>query len=148
MLQTKVWTSILILLALGLHALPVLSYEGNRQARWPILAWAMYAKAIPPGPIEMKRRRIVGVTSDGEKELITPRLAGVSRTALLTQYLKPMWLGDSAAAQRLLSRVNRDRQDLFVEIRIEGEKYSLVGDSVLREEFPATIYKLNPSDSR
>jgi hypothetical protein len=148
MRQPKVWISIFILLAIGLHAVPVLSYQGNRQTRWPILAWAMYAKSIPPGPIQMRKRRIFAFTSGGKKELVTPDLAGVNKGALTTTYVQPMWLGDSAVAQRLLRRLNREREDPFVELRMEGEKYTLVGDSVVTEEFPVLTYRLNPSGSR
>lgn len=148
MRQPKVWISIFILLTIGLHAVPVLSYQGNQQTRWPILAWAMYAKSIPPGPIQMRKRRIFALTSGGKKELVTPDLAGVNKGALTTKYVQPMWVGDSAVAQQLLRRLNRERQDLFVELRMEGEKYTLVGDSVVSEAFPVVTYRLNPSESR
>jgi hypothetical protein len=148
MRQPKVWISIFILLVIGLHALPVLSYQGNRQTRWPILAWAMYAKPIPPGPIQMRKRRIFALTAGGQKELVTPELAGVNKGALTTTYVRPMWAGDSAVAQRLLRRLNRERKDPFVELKIEGEKYTLVGDSIVTEAFPVLTYRANPSESR
>ena len=70
MRQPKAWISLFIVLVIGLHAVPVISFQGNRQTRWPILAWAMYAKSIPPGPIEMMKRRIVGFTAGGRQELV------------------------------------------------------------------------------
>jgi hypothetical protein len=148
MRQPKVWISVFIVLAIGLHALPVLSYQGSRQTRWPILAWAMYARPLPPGPIQMRKRRIFGLTSGGRKELLTPDVVGVNLGALTTKYLQPMWLGDSSVAQQLLHRLNRQRKDPFVELRIEGEKYTLVGDSVVTEAFPVLTYRLTPSESR
>jgi hypothetical protein len=148
MRQPKVWISLFILLAVGLHALPVLSYQGNRQTRWPIMAWAMYAKPIPPGPIQMRKRRIFALTSGGKRELVTPALAGVNKGALTMTYLQPMWLGDSARAHHLLHRLNRERADSFVELRIEGEQYTLVGDSVVTEEFPVVTYRVNPRQPR
>lgn len=147
MRQPKVWISIFILLVIGLHAVPVLSFQGNRQTRWPILAWAMYAKAIPPGPIQMRKRRIHAFTADGRKELVTPNLAGVNKGALTTKFLQPMWLGDSAVARQLLRRLNHQREDPFVELRIEGEKYTLVGDSIVTEAFPVVTYRVSPSES-
>jgi hypothetical protein len=148
MREPKIWISIFILLVIGLHALPVLSYEGGRQTRWPILAWAMYARAMPPGPIEMRKRRIFAFSSGGTKELVTPDLAGVNQGALTTQYLRPMWAGDSAVAQQLLRRLNREREDPFVGLWIEGEKYTLVGDSIVTEAFPVITYGVNPSESK
>ena len=49
-MQTRTRISLFILLILGLHAIPVLWYQGERQTRWPFLAWAMYARSFPPGP--------------------------------------------------------------------------------------------------
>ncbi|HJR16067.1 MAG TPA: hypothetical protein VJ808_04370 [Gemmatimonadales bacterium] len=145
MRQSKLWISILIIMIVGLHAVPVLSYQRNRQTRWPILAWAMYAKSIPPGPVEMRRRRVFAITSSGRKELVTPYLAGTGQTrnSLRNMYINSMWVGDSSAAQRLFRRLNRDRKDPFVQIRLEGEKYTLVGDSVVKEDFPAVIYTVD-----
>lgn len=145
MRQPKAWISLFIVLVIGLHAVPVISFQGNRQTRWPILAWAMYAKSIPPGPIEMMKRRIVGFTAGGRQELVTPRLVGVNRGALTTRYVRPMWLGDTAVAQQLLSRLNHERKDPFVELRLEGEKYTLVGDSIVKEDFPALTYRAGQS---
>jgi hypothetical protein len=144
-MRNKVWISILIIMIVGLHAVPVLSYQRNRQTRWPIMAWAMYAKSIPPGPIEVRRRRMFAITSSGRKELVTQYLAGTGRTrsSLRNMYINPMWVGDSSAAQRLFRRLNRDRKDPFVQIRLEGEKYTLVGDSVVTEAFPAMMYTVN-----
>jgi len=148
MRQPKVWSSIVILLVIGLHAVPVLSYQGNRQTRWPILAWAMYARPIPPGPIEMRRRRIFGLTSSGQEELVTTRLVGTNRAALRNTYLNPMSLGDSTTAQQLLRVLNRGRSDPFVEVRLEGERHFISGDSLATEKLPALTYKLNPSELR
>jgi hypothetical protein len=107
----------------------------------------MYAKSIPPGPIQMRKRRIFGFTAGGRKELVTPELVGVNRSALTTKYLQPMWVGDSTVAQQLLRRLNGRREDPFVELRIEGEKYTLVGDSIVTEDFPVVTYRVSPSES-
>jgi hypothetical protein len=144
----KLAISIVILLIIGLHAVPVLSYQGHRQTRWPILAWAMYARALPPGPIQTTVRYIVGVSQQGTQERVTPPLVGLSKTALRKLYLQPMWLGDSSAARQLLQRLNRDRNDPLVELRVEGEKYTLRDGVVLQEKLPVVAYRMDPSEPR
>ena len=145
MREPKVWISGLIILILGLHALPVLSYEGYRQTRWPILTWAMYAKSFPPGPIQTTRRRIMGTTSTGETEELTARLVGMSAIGLGKGYIQPLWIGDSLAARRLLGRVNRDRQDPFVEVWVEGERYTLSDSGIVKQDLHGTVYRVDPS---
>jgi hypothetical protein len=136
--------SIVILLIIGLHAVPVLFYQGNSQTGWPILAWAMYARALPPGPIQTTLRHIVGVTQQGRQEQITPRFVGLSKTALRKLYLQPMWIGDSSAARELLDRLNRGRHDPLVELRVEGQKYTLSDGVVLEEKLPVVAYRMDP----
>ena len=77
MRDSKLWISALILLVLGLHAIPVISYQGHRQTRWPFLAWAMYARSWPPGPIQTMDRALVGRTAAGTEEEVTAWLAGL-----------------------------------------------------------------------
>lgn len=146
MRQPKVWISIFVLLILGLHALPVLSYQGHRQTRWPILAWAMYAKSFPPGPIQTTRRRIMARTLNGETDQVTSRLVGLPTPALRNSYMKPLLAGDSTAARQLLSRLNRDREDPFVEVWVEGEQYTLADSEVLKKDIRGITYKVHPSD--
>lgn len=144
----KLAISIVILLIIGLHAVPVLSYQGNRQDRWPILAWAMYARALPPGPIETTLRQIVGVTRQGRQEQLDGRALGLSQTAIRRLYLQPMWLGDSSAARQLLQRVNRGRHDPLVEVRVEGQKYTLSSGVVREEKLPVVAYRMASGVSR
>lgn len=146
MSQSKVWISVLILLIVGLHALPVLSYQRNRQSRWPILSWTMYAKSFPPGPIQTTRRRIMGRTLNGKTDELTARYVGMSGPGLGTWYIQPLWTGDSAAAQQLLSRLNRDREDPFVEVWVEGERYTLSDSGVVKEDLHGTTFRAHHAD--
>jgi hypothetical protein len=139
--QSKVWISVLMLVVIGLHAIPVLSYQGNRQTRWPFLAWAMYAASIPPGPITTSRRWIVGVTATGDTEELSAQSIGVSGPGLVRSYLQPLWAGDTATAQQLLERLNRVRSDSFVALKLEGVRFTLVDSGVVKEEFTPRTYR-------
>jgi hypothetical protein len=146
MREPKVWISVLILFILGLHVLPVLSYQRNRQNRWPILTWSMYAKSFPPGPIQTTRRRVVGKTSSGETEELTARVIGVSSPALGRRFIQPLWTGDSTVARELLHRLNQGRADPLVEVWVEGERFTLSDSRIVKENIRGTTYRFNPSD--
>jgi hypothetical protein len=148
MRQPKVWISILILIVLGLHALPLVSYQGVGQTRWPFLAWAMYARSFPPGPIQTTKRGLIGVTSSGKEEEVTPRLVGLSKPMFRNIYINPLYRGDQAVADELIRRLNRGRQDPFVEIRTEGEKYRLADSGFVTEKFPVITYRAASAASR
>jgi hypothetical protein len=140
--SNKTWISLFILLVLGLHALPVLSYQGVRQTRWPFLVWAMYAKSYPPGPITATMRKIVGTSASGKQEEVTPKLVGLSGPAFRNAYGVPLWKGDSAAARELMDKINRERRDALVELRLESIQYRLgangiVMDTAATRTFPA-----------
>jgi hypothetical protein len=133
--------SAVIVLVIGLHAVPLLSYQGNRQTRWPFLAWAMYAASVPPGPITTNQRRIIGVTAAGDTTELTYAVIGVSGPTLTKSYLRPLSTGDSAAAQRLFERVNaRRRERPFDLIRLEGERATLTDTGVAVERYPTITY--------
>jgi hypothetical protein len=140
MRSPKVLISLLIIVIIGLHAVPVLSYQGNLQTRWPFLAWAMYAAAQPPGPIETVNRRIIGVTTTGASEIITPESVGLGQPAFLKSYIRSFSLGDAAAAHRLAALANQRRSDPFVELRLEGEKFTLVDTGVVETKLPVKAY--------
>ena len=144
----KVWISTLILLVLGLHAVPVVFYQGHRQDRWPFLAWAMYAKSHPPGPVETMNRLLIGTTSKGKEEEVSPGLVGLSKPAFRNAYVNPLYQGDSASARELISRLNRGRGDPFVELRTVGMKYTLSRTGVVTEELPVITYRAALSGSR
>ncbi|MBA3318822.1 MAG: hypothetical protein H0T50_12135 [Gemmatimonadales bacterium] len=137
--QRKTWISLLILVILGLHALPVVSYQAQAQTRWPFLAWAMYAKSYPPGPIQVAQRRVLGTTSSGSELEITPVLAGLTKPAFRNTYLVPLARHDSAAAQRLLNRLNRG-SDSIVTIRLEELTLTLTDSGVVRRDHPIVTY--------
>jgi hypothetical protein len=59
-----------------------------------------------------------------------------------------MWDGDSSAAQRLANRINRGREDPFVEIRLQSEKYMVSDTGVVKQENPAIVYRVDPSEGR
>jgi len=141
MRQPKVWVSAFILVIIGLHAVPVLFYQGFRQTRWPILAWAMYAKSYPPGPVETMRKRIVAVTGRGEQLDVGSSLVGISRAAVGKSYSRPLWDGDTAVAQELFRRLNRNRPDPIVELRLESEKFSVADTGLVTEIFPPIVYR-------
>ena len=141
MRDSKLWISALILLVLGLHAIPVISYQGHRQTRWPFLAWAMYARSWPPGPIQTMDRALVGRTAAGTEEEVTAWLAGLPRPAFRNAYVNPLFEGDSVLARELMERVNRGRDDPFVEIRTSGQRYTLADDGVVTEDLPVFTYR-------
>lgn len=146
MSNSKLWISILIVLAIGLHAVPVLSYRGLHQNRWPFLAWAMYAASRPPGPIQTMNRRIIATTSKGERQEVTPWLAGVRRPVLRNNYTQPMWVGDSAAATQLFRKLNRGRSDPFVELQVEGERFTVTDTGIAKEDLRGIRYRIEPSE--
>ena len=148
MRNSKLWISALILLVLGLHAIPVISYQGHRQTRWPFLAWAMYARSFPPGPIQTLDRTLLGRTAGGAEEEVTAGLAGLPRPPFRDAYITPLFDGDSAVARELLERLNRERDDPFVEIRTSGQRYTIADDGVVREELPVFTYRSPRSTSR
>jgi hypothetical protein len=141
MRDSKLWISALILVVLGLHAIPVISYQGHRQTRWPFLAWAMYARSFPPGPIETMDRTLVGTTAAGSAEEVTASLVGLPRPAFRNMYINPLFEGDSARARELLARINQGRNDPILEIRTSGKRYSLTDDGVLEEDLPVFTFR-------
>jgi hypothetical protein len=147
MRQPKIWISILIIVAVGVHTVPVL-YRPMQKRLWPILDWGMYKESRPAGPIQANKLRVIGITLKGESQPITPYLVGSSGLALRGLYTKPMWDGDSSAARRLVRRLNRGRADPFVELRLESEKYLVTDTGVVKQENPVISYRVDPSEGR
>ena len=146
MRHSKLWVSFVILLVIGLHALPVLSYQGFAQTRWPFLVWAMYARSFPPGPVQTTVRRLVGTTESGRTEDVTPKLVGLSRSTFRNLYINPLYEGDTATAQALIERVNQQLSDPIVEIRTEGLTYRLAEQGLVTEPFPVIAYRAAPPE--
>jgi hypothetical protein len=139
-MKYKTGVSVFIILVLALHALPVLSYQGVRQTRWPFLAWAMYAKSYPPGPIVVTIRKLVGVSTDGTRREVTPFLVGLSGPAFRNTYLLPLENGDSAVARRLGNTVNREGRDIMTQLRLETTQYRLVDSGVVVDTAPPVTF--------
>jgi hypothetical protein len=146
MRRSKIWISICIVLLIALHAVPVLS-ASLRKRMWPILDWAMYKDSRGPGPIDAKKKRVIGITSQGLKEEVTADLLGSSPFAMNNLYVVPMFRNDSAAAQRLFQRLNLRRDDPFVELHLESETYTVTDTGVVRQENPVLVYRA-PSTPR
>jgi hypothetical protein len=148
MREPKTWISLAILTVIALHALPLLSYQGYRQTRWPILAWAMYAKSYPPGPVETERRHLVGITREARRVEITSWLAGVPLPAMGKAFVRPLLQGDSARASELFRRLNENRQDPVVEIRVEQQRYMVSDTGLVTDTMPVVSYHAAPPTAR
>lgn len=144
-MQAKTRISLFLLAVIGLHALPVLSYQGVRQTRWPFLAWAMYARSYPPGPVEVLMRRLMATSSSGKQEEVTWKLAGLPWPTFRNLYLTPLAKGDSAAAAELILRLNRGRPEPVVLLRLEGDRFILADTGVVKEALPALTYPADTS---
>jgi hypothetical protein len=147
-MQPKTRLSLLILLVIGLHAVPALFYQGERQTRWPFLSWTMYAKSFPPGPITMATRRLVATSASGKQEEVTPKLLGMPMPAFRNAYVTPLWQGDSSPAYVLIQRLNQGRSDPVVRLSLEGLRLTLVDTGVVKDSLPVLTYQVHPSGSR
>jgi hypothetical protein len=139
--------SLFILLIIGLHAVPVLSYQGERQTRWPFLAWTMYARSFPRGPMVVVTGRLLATSASGKEEEITPQLVGLPTPGYRQTYLAPLLRGDSTPVDGLIQRLNRERHDPVVQLRLEGERLILADTGVVREALPALTFRAHPSGS-
>ena len=144
----KTRISLLILLVIGLHALPVLSYQGERQTRWPFLAWAMYARAYPPGPVVVVMPRLIATSVSGKEREITAQEVGLPGPAYNKTYLGPLAKGDSTSAFELIHRLNRTGDDPVVQVRVEGDRVILADTGVVKEALPLVTYRADASASR
>jgi hypothetical protein len=147
-MQSKTRISLLILLVIGLHAVPVLFWQGGHQTRWPFLAWSMYARSYPPGPITVARRRFIAIFASGKEAKVTAKLVGLPRPAFQETYIAPLWMGDSTPVYELIRVLNRERNDPVVRLRLEGERQTLVDTGVVVETLPVVTYQAHPSGSR
>jgi len=148
MSRSRMWVSLFILLVVGLHALPVVSFQGARQTRWPFLAWAMYARSYPAGPVQAKKRSLVGTTTSGAELVVDAEVVGLSGPAFGTTYTAPIYAGDTAVARELMSRVNRGRKDSLVTLRTAGEVYTVTDSGLRTEPLPVLTFHAAPAESR
>jgi hypothetical protein len=140
--------SLFILLILGLHAIPVLSYQGVRQTRWPFLTWAMYARSYPPGPIDLVMRELIAVAPDGKPREVNYWDVGLSSPAFKNNYLEPFSRGDSAAARWLVERLDRVGPDSVAELRLEIVRHRLVESGVAVDTLPGMVFAVRPEGGR
>jgi hypothetical protein len=145
--QRKTLVSIVILLVIGLHAVPVL-YRSERGTLWPFMQWAMYKNSREAGPIDTHQRRILAITAAGRSDTVTPRLLGLSITVLKQRYLVPIANGDLTPAPELIDRLNRHRDDPVVELRLEGETYTVTDTGIVRTDDPIVTYRSGPAEPR
>lgn len=145
--QRKTLVSIVILLVIGLHAVPVL-YRSERGTLWPFMQWSMYKNSRPAGPIESSQRRIIAITAKGQRDTVTPHLLGLSITVLHEWFLRPMGTGDLSPAPRLIQRLNRNREDPVVELRLEGDVYTVTDSGIIRRDHPVVTYRVAPSPAQ
>jgi hypothetical protein len=145
--RRKTLVSIVILLVIGLHALPVL-YRSERGTLWPFMQWAMYKNSRKAGPIDTHLRRILAITATGRSDTVTPRLLGLSITVLKQRYLAPIAKGDLSHAPELIDRLNRHRDDPVVELRLEGETYTVTDTGIVRTDDPVVTYRSGSQEPR
>ena len=148
MREPRTWISLAILTVIALHAVPLPSYQGYRQTRWPILAWAMYAKSYPPGPVQTERRHLIGVTQGGNRLEITAWRAGVPLPAMGKAFVRPLMQGDSARATELFHRLNRNQADPVFEIRVEQERFAVSDTGLVTDTLPVISYHAAPPTAR
>jgi hypothetical protein len=145
--QRKTLISIVILLVIGLHALPVL-YRSERGTLWPFMQWAMYKNSRKAGPIDARQRRILAITAQGQRDTVTPRLLGLSITVLKQRYLVPIANGDLSPAPELIDRLNRHCDDPVVQLRLEGETYTVTDTGIVKTDNPVVTYRPDRPVSR
>jgi hypothetical protein len=138
--RTKLFISILILLVVALHAVPLL-HAGLRKTMWPFMVWSMYKNSRPAGPIKAYKRRIIGITAKGQRERVTGELLGSSGYSMRGIYAGALAKGDSSVAQDLFRRLNRVRKDPFVELHLESESYTVADTGVVKQRIPVLIYR-------
>jgi hypothetical protein len=79
---------------------------------------------------------------------VTPRLLGLSITVLQQRYLVPIAKGDLSSAPELIDRLNRHRNDPVVELRLEGETYTVTDTGIVRTDDPVITYRSALPDRR
>jgi hypothetical protein len=145
--RTKI--SAFILLVLALHALPVLSYQGAQQTRWPFLVWAMYARSTPPGPIQAFMYQLSAVSAHGTTRTITAKDIGLSTPGFNGLYIGPFSRGDTSAGRWLLDRLNRIGPDSVAQIRLQRLQYRLIDSGIAVDTLPGVVYPpATPSTTR
>jgi hypothetical protein len=141
----QVLISLFIVSIIGLHAVPLVLHKGRSQTSWPFLMWSMYKDSRSAGPIEARDTRLIGVTSSGSTEFLTAFQIGLPRPTVRELYLKRMLASDSAAAQRLFDRLNANRPEPFVEIRVMSIIYGLTDSGIVHRNNPVLTFRAGTS---
>jgi hypothetical protein len=142
--RSKFFISLLILLTMGLHVLPIIQkIQRKEQTLWPVLAWGMYRNSRDPGPIRAVVKRIIGITSQNVQHPVDATLVGLSSYALQKLYLDPMWAGDSSTSQGLADQLNLHREDPFVGFRLEAKTHTLTDTGIATEYSPVITYRVD-----
>jgi hypothetical protein len=141
---SKLTISILIILVVGLHGLPVLlNLQGKKDRIWPIMGWSMYRNARDSHqPVQAVIRRLIGVTVRDNKVDIKPEHGGLGYYAFYPLYLRPMWQGNASTAQELAARVNAYRDDPIVEFRLTSETYTVTNHGLVKEDKQGYTYRV------
>ena len=148
MVRSKTLISIFILLATGLHALPVVLDRGVQQITWPFLMWSMYKDSRPAGPITGWKTRVTARTASGKTEVVNTDLVGLSGSTIGRMFVQPWGKGDSTAARRLLLRLNRGRAEPFVQLQMVRENYLVSDTGLVRSDPPVLTYQLSSHGPR
>ena len=138
--RRKTLASIVIVLVIGLHAVPVL-VSAERGTLWPFMVWAMYKHSRRGGPVKVNQRHILAVTASGARDTVTDRRLGVSITVLDQRYHRPLMGGDTTVIPVLFERLNQGRADPYVELQLVSETYTVTDTGLARLDNPVVRYR-------
>ena len=135
--------SLFIVAIIGLHGLPILQkLWGRDQTLWPIMAWGMYKNSRSADePIQTFVKRLTATTATGKELEIRPRNAGLNFHAFQRMYMRGLNRRDAATAERLLQRLNYNRQDPVVAIRLESLVYTITDSGLVETAEPPFVYR-------
>jgi hypothetical protein len=163
--RSKLFISILILLVIGLHSLPILQgLLGKKQTFWPFMSWTMYRGSYSgEQPVQTVIRRTIAITAMGQEVDVESAFVKQSQSffnlfpwghvddsetlglryfSFARFYLKPMWRGDFSTAISLADRMNRNRDVPIVEFRLENDIYTVSDRGIIEEFKPFISYRI------
>ena len=138
--RRKVLASVVIVLVIALHAVPVV-YSAGRGTLWPFMVYAMYKHSRPAGPVEVNQRAILAVTASGARDTVTDHLLGVSVTVLDQRYHRPLMTGDTTVVPVIFERLNRGRSDPYVRLDLVTETYTVTDTGLARQAKPVLTFR-------
>jgi hypothetical protein len=107
----------------------------------------MYKNSRPPGPIQARRTRLVGITADGTEHRIGTRDVGLPRHVVRDFFTDSLRGNNAALAQQFMRRLNRHRKDPFVEVRVVGQVFSLTPTGIVIRDNPVIRFVADSSTS-